>query len=394
MRKFFISALLCFLTIPFIGLKATDIYVNEMLIPDGEVYTVPFCLNEQPIEFSIPTFVYGECTDSVVWDFGDGTSAISVYSASGEIKVEHTYTTQNWYTIRAHCFCSADGTDEWTSCSIRVVGEQDTVVTILHRNCFTRDFYEANTEYCDRLLAFGEDSIGEHECYEPVPLFHFEYCLEDIVCIQLELPTDAGTQCPGEDLEVSYTKYAGKIEEAAFVMGNQKEPVTISNDNTTGTLTLPTHSIAKAGHYQGELVLTDHWCEETFSIPVHFTVLYPDSIFRFKFNNVLAVYQPGYGGNIGYDFVAYQWYLNNKAIEGATESIYCSPEPFKQNDEVYVVLTDRNGMTLPSCPQVLTDIPSFAPTSNQAPAQKMLYKQQLVIRVGDATYDIYGQRIE
>ena len=109
---------------------------------------------------------------------------------------------------------------------------------------------------------------------------------------------------------------------------------------------------------------------------------------------MLAVYKPGYGGNIGYEFVAYQWYLNGRAISGATESVYCHPEPFQPNDEVYVILTEQNGLRLPSCTQVLTEIPDYEPTSNQAPAQKKLLHQRIVIQIGDATYDIYGQRVE
>ncbi len=394
MRRFCITALLCLLTAPYVSLKAADIYVNGTLMADGEVHTQPFCLNEQPIEFSVATYVYGACTDSIVWDFGDGTSAISTYTGTGEIKVTHTYTTQNWYTILAHSFCKAEDTDEWTTFSIRVVGAQDTIVTLLHPDCFTKEYYEAHQAECDALLASGRDSIGEHQCFEPVPMYHFEYCVENWDCIQLDVQQDVTTVCANEDLVVGYTKQAGIIEEATFIVGDIVAPVSIPSDDISGTITLPTHLVERAGRYQGELRLSNNACEEPLSIAVPFTVLYPENIFRFKFNNVLAVYKPGYGGNIGYEFVAYQWYLNGRAISGATESVYCHPEPFQPNDEVYVILTEQNGLRLPSCTQVLTEIPDYEPTSNQAPAQKKLLHQRIVIQIGDATYDIYGQRVE
>lgn len=399
MRRFFITAFLYCLTAPFVGLQAADIYVNGVPVADGQVYTQPFCVNE-PIEFSVPTFVYGACTDSVVWDFGDGTSAISTYSETGDIAVEHIYTTQNWYTIRAHCFCSSTGTDEWNSFSIRAVDVQDTIVTLVRKECFSRVYYEEHKEECDELIAHGIDSIGEREhCYDTVHLYHLEYCLEPVECLHMTVTNNPEAQhiCPGEDLDITFTLIEGSYDGARFVVpGLLDVEVNIPQWHfgvSQATVTLPVHSIVRAGQYKGELIVEDHYCNSA-SFPIDFTVNYPEDIFRFKFNNVLAVYNSGFGGNIGYTFTAYQWFLNTKAIEGATESIYHREEPFAVNDVVYVVLTDDQGMTLPSCPQTITEVPDFSPKTQAAPAQKLIINQRIVIRKGDNTYDIYGQRIE
>ena len=63
---------------------------------------------------------------------------------------------------------------------------------------------------------------------------------------------------------------------------------------------------------------------------------------------------------------------------------------------VFVMLTDKNGMTLPSCPQILSDIDPDMDNDalNQAPARKMLINSQFVIRKGDTDYDIYGQKVK
>ncbi|MBR6842999.1 MAG: hypothetical protein IKM77_11970, partial [Prevotella sp.] len=168
--------------------------------------------------------------------------------------------------------------------------------------------------------------------------------------------------------------------------------ISIPNYNTQiGELTLPTKDLKTPGYYTGTLTVEDKNCD-TKQYQINLVMNYPSDIFQFKFNNVLAVYQ-----NKGYQFTTYQWYVNGMPVDGATSSILYLGQnvTFKEGDMVFVMLTDKNGMTLPSCPQILSDIDPDMDNDalNQAPARKMLINSQFVIRKGDTDYDIYGQKV-
>ena len=113
------------------------------------------------------------------------------------------------------------------------------------------------------------------------------------------------------------------------------------------------------------------------------------------------MYKPGHGGNSGYEFSNYEWHL----IRGVQDTVMAAgPEvsilylgqgvTFESGDIVYVVLTDKDGMTLPSCQQVITDVKDFNPQPQNAPASKHLIDRRIVIKKGEQSYNIYGQRIQ
>ena len=168
----------------------------------------------------------------------------------------------------------------------------------------------------------------------------------------------------------------------------------MDNANTdAGILDVPTFKVQQPGAYKAQLLVEDVWCDPlTFNFDIK--VYYPADIFAYKFNNVLAVYKYGRGGNRGWEFTGYQWYRNGEPINGATESVCHIDGTFAVNDEVYVVLLDKNGQIIPSCPQTIETVPSFSEQSNDAPARKMIVNRQMVIIKGDKTYDIYGQRVQ
>ena len=137
-------------------------------------------------------------------------------------------------------------------------------------------------------------------------------------------------------------------------------------DPSNSSVSLPTQNM-KPGKYQAKITVQDIVCEQTLEFPLNMTVNYPKDIFKFKFNNVLAVYNKDYNG--GYEFVGYQWFYNGQPIEG--------------------------GLTMPSCPQDIKEdkIPDYSDLHN-APATKHLINRQIVIRKGTESYNIYGQRVE
>ena len=74
--------------------------------------------------------------------------------------------------------------------------------------------------------------------------------------------------------------------------------------------------------------------------------------------------------------------------------MYHSEEKFQAGDEYYVLLTGDKGYTLPTCPLVIEEeLPDYSP-AEKPKAVKALIDRQMVVRLGDKTYDMYGQRVQ
>lgn len=227
---------------------------------------------------------------------------------------------------------------------------------------------------------------------------HTYYHVEVLHCLQMDITNNPARQriCAGDNIRVAYTKHKGNIDgDAHFIVPalNWDAAFVISDENVTDSLTLPASGINKPGVYQGKVVVRDKNCNEEQTFPIEFNVNYPRDIVAFKFNNVLAVYKPGYGGNDNYTFSAYQWFVNGQAVPNATNSVYHAEAPFQAGDIVYVLLTDNNGQSLPSCPLVITSVPDLEPQQQHAPARKLILDQHMFIDRAGAIYDIYGQKV-
>jgi hypothetical protein len=171
----------------------------------------------------------------------------------------------------------------------------------------------------------------------------------------------------------------------------------IEGTRAIGKVTLPINEL-KPNHYTAKIQVedmnSDNGCTPIAESPLlDITVRYPEDIFAYKFNNVLAVYKKGSEHNKDYEFVAYQWYRNDKAIEGATESIYHTEAPFIAGDSYYVLLTDKNGLVLPSCPQIIDNVPNYTPQAKTAPYKKLV-NNRIYIVVDEKMYDAYGKRVQ
>ena len=88
---------------------------------------------------------------------------------------------------------------------------------------------------------------------------------------------------------------------------------------------------------------------EVFEQQVDLTFLYPSTVMRKRWNDVVAVVTYDYNG--GYNFVAFQWYRNGEMIPGATHS-YIN-ETLVVGTEYSVFLTEDNGTKLMSCPLLI-----------------------------------------
>lgn len=66
-------------------------------------------------------------------------------------------------------------------------------------------------------------------------------------------------------------------------------------------------------------------------------------------DGILALYAKDYNG--GYDWQSFQWYCDGEKMEGATESyIYLDLDCVGR--EYYCLITDMNGVSIPTCPLI------------------------------------------
>ena len=415
---------------------ARSISLNDMPLMIDNISSTPFCVNE---EIEMKLNIGNNDYESVEWDFGDGTIYASGQGSSNEEKKmsTHTYKVPGWYDLRVTAVyvnsCTGKRHTETMTVSYQVLEKTYELVkgphdcapvgttdvppmrfdTIPTENCWK--YYVnivnpgVNTESYDTVVAY--DTYYEPINGQTYPLnpddpddYHVDLelqlnglnqyqCdsfihrrLEIITCLHLEIPNDSGAHhsCHGKNLEVPYIYHKGDFGESSVLISGKA--VAIRPDD--GKFVIPTKEL-KPGYYSTTISIVDPNCNDTLKFPVDFTVYYSEEIFKYKFNNVLAVYNKAYNG--GFDFVDYQWYKDGGKIEGANESVYHT-EGQMPPGEYYVVLTDKSGMKLQSCSQQV-DERDVTGQQSAAPAKKLLQNQRMYILKGDATYDIYGQRV-
>ena len=432
--------------------------VEQGVLVDGETFTdgyrsnTKFCIDA---ELNFDAKVGTDEISRVDWDFGDGTTEYY-----GLPQTSHPYTTPGWYDVTAslwgHQVCTTEdnvqlGTVHFT---FRVV-RPDTIIQTPQHHCFDLDGrldgigdpyteqqiadsiaqggthyeqadcssdvyvipvsygretieeldtitgYDQARGYNDSIYYASTDVIDTIEAPENSKkcTIYRKYYVHVITCLDLKFHNDSAAQhiCPTNSLTINYEKIKGDIKSVRFVVpGYVDDTIVMSNANTrTGSVMLPTEALTKPGIYKGQIIVEDLFCE-TKTHTIDIAVYYPEDIVKYKFNNVLAVYNSGYGGNDGYSFKAYQWYRNYQPIEGATSSVLYLGDgvTFEIGDQVYVELTNLSGLTLPSCPLTIYSVPDYEVHTDNAPARKTLQNNRFVIIKGDDTYDIYGQKVK
>ena len=422
--------------------------VNGMTFTNGYRSDSKFCFGD------VIDFDANVGTDEITrvdWYFGDGTTEYY-----GQAQTQHTYTSPGWYDVTADLYGHQVCTNEdeiglgQVTFSFLVYRPDTMIGSVRPTDCVSLEDYKSNPTYWDEKILHGDIDTVQENCYDDVVLdfvtyaaekedirpdlvgqdlvqgyngkwydvstdvidtipdpysgcnIYRKYHVEVITCLNLEVLNAPAMQtvCPGETFNISYTKHKGNIDgDATFRVPGYPDQTIILDDNVTnGSFTVPVGDITKPGYYSGELLVNDLYCPDRnpLKYTIDFTVYYPEDIFKYKYNNVLAVYKPGQGGNEGYEFTAYQWFRNGAPIEGATSSILYLGQgvTFESGDIVYVMLTDKDGMVLPSCSQVIEDVKDFNPEPQNAPAYKELINRSIVIQKGEHSYNIYGQRIK
>jgi len=105
---------------------------------------------------------------------------------------------------------------------------------------------------------------------------------------------------------------------------------------------------------------------------------------------VLAVKNATHNG--GYVFVSYQWYCNDTAMPGETQSYIYVPDQLKTSDTYYAEMTRDDGSKWQTCPY--TPVYIEYEGEGVVPVEKVIRDGRLYIIRGNNTYNAVGQRTE
>ena len=155
----------------------------------------------------------------------------------------------------------------------------------------------------------------------------------------------------------------------------------------TGTIEIEVPDAIRPNKYEAQLVFFNDECGN-FEDDVVFDVLYPSDVIAQRWNDVLALKNAEYNG--GYEFTAYQWYLNGELLEGFTSSqMYEAGKNLDFNGVYQVELTRKDdGVVALTCgitpvgfaEENMSDVPNstlvFSNESNSADVVKVSASEQ------------------
>ena len=423
-----------------------SISLNDVPLMIDSVSPTLFCVN-QDIEMEL--HIGNNDYESVLWDYGDGITYLSDPSASNAEKKKsvHKYNTPGWYdlTVSAVYVNSCTGmrhTEDMhlSICVIRPVIKyepnevclpagsapqpndtadidltqcQDTIVVPYnyYRNESVYEVPETVWSIGDTVI-MGETVTRSGDLTVTIPGGNAVGCDSTVTYhviiknpLDFSVDTTSGTACYKDSLTLPFTYRKGDIGKTWLIDldNNKRIDLDLANllgemsEQTSGEFPLPTHTF-QPGYYKLQLHMEDYWAkelglaQEEYIYPIDLTVYYPEDIFTYEFNNVLAVWKKGYGGNENWEFTEYQWFLNDEEIPGATTSVYHSEQPFTVGDIYYVLLTRRDGLVLRSCSQEIEQVDDYNEPANIP--SKIIRNQQMLIVFDGVEYNIFGQRVQ
>lgn len=425
-----------------------SIAFNDEPLDIDSVTNTHFCLGDT---INMKLNIGNNNYESVLWDFGDGITYSSRPGASNNEKktAQHAYSTPGWYDLLVTAkyvnactgkeytenlglsFCVVRADTVWhvkdTCVSEDYQGDAKTLMDTVDYDCdsvvVTQNFVHRVIPNRFDATAFN-DTIINGVYYDETPAEPITWTIEkgnyngrcDSIfvcnltikkCLNLEISNDSAAQfaCYGDTYDLPFSMHKDGDYGAVYFALEGKRAEVLSPDaikvletvdgRDIGIITLPTESL-QPGRYKATVEVEDNNCGGRAVSPVlDIAVRYPKEVFNFKFNNVLAVYKTNHGGNEGWEFREYQWYLNGEKIENAIESVYHTEEIFKPGDVYFVELTDAKGMKLRSCEfTVPEDIDHYEQEESEPAAVKTFVNRRLYIQKGNVLYDMYGQRVK
>ena len=425
-----------------------SIAFNDEPLDIDSVTNTHFCLGDT---INMKLNIGNNNYESVLWDFGDGITYSSRPGASNKEKktAQHAYSTPGWYDLLVTAkyvnactgkeytenlglsFCVVRADTVWhvkdTCVSEDYQGDAKTLMDTVDYDCdsvvVTQNFVHRVIPNRFDATAFNDTTING-VYYDETPAEPITWTIEkgnyngrcDSIfvcnltikkCLNLEISNDSAAQfaCYGDTYDLPFSMHKDGDYGAVYFALEGKRAEVLSPDaikvletvdgRNIGIITLPIESL-QPGRYKATVEVEDNNCGGRAVSPVlDIAVRYPDDVFNFKFNNVLAVYKTNHGGNEGWEFREYQWYLNGEKIENAIESVYHTEEIFKPGDVYFVELTDAKGMKLRSCEfTVPEDIDHYEQEESEPAAVKTFVNRRLYIQKGNVLYDMYGQRVK
>jgi hypothetical protein len=198
---------------------------------------------------------------------------------------------------------------------------------------------------CDSIVTLN---LAVDSCYADINPLH-EICGDDA------------------NFDVKYNNY--RTADCISIIFSQKSKDAGFNDVApcealTGNLVVPIPQNVRPGHYSANIIF-DYNDDSQIIKLFDFDVLYPKTIIKQKWNNVLALQNSSYNG--GYEFSVYEWYQNNRKLEGEEGSYIHLGEgnmlDFVSEYRAKLTRTDDNEATFTCAfiPEMHTDV-SFIPT--------------------------------
>ncbi|MBO8439683.1 MAG: hypothetical protein IAC51_03435 [bacterium] len=214
-------------------------------------------------------------------------------------------------------------------------------------------WYTVNGEPNGRLdsLPVGEYTIV---CYNELECESAPQTVEITTeCAEVEFDSIGKVCGDDEAFYVPVEVTAGKVshynlrwgEKATAAGFAEVDSVTAEN----GYLKVMLPDSVRPDRYEAEVEVVDRTCGGK-SVTLPFEVLYPSSVIRQKWNNVMALTNAEYNG--GYEFTDFQWYRNGEAVNGENGSyLYLGEGEAFEAGDVYSAEVTRSddGVRLMTC---------------------------------------------
>ena len=242
------------------------------------------------------------------------------------------------------------------------------------------DTYEEAGVYSDSLLTInGCDSV-----YTLILIVE-EAIVEDVVVDAINI----AEQCAGTGvLDVEVLLSSGSVDKVSFIFNQDAIEAGFVN------IILPynnqmqvQYTDVRAGRYKVTVMGLFNE-EKMFEEEKELIFLYPSTVLKQHWNDVVAVLTHDYNG--GYNFVDFKWYKNGVVLSGETHSYICQQLEF--GAEYSALLTEDNGTQLMTCPLIATehvDISLYPTLLNGAQRVKCKVSEASVVYI----YDMMGNLI-
>ena len=225
------------------------------------------------------------------------------------------------------------------------------------------DTIRQDTTICSESAPYfwlGEqlDSTGVYKKGRPSSLGcdTLYYILNLEILESLIIKTDSTLEVCGDEafFEIPYKVESGKLTGYSVTFSDEAKKVGFTDDevdfelDSTDAISIDLPINVKPNKYSAKFVFYNDDCGNV-ERNLNIDVLYPSDVIAQRWNDFLGVKNADYNGN--YKFIAYQWFLNGRPVEGFTSSqFYVNGEDLDFNGEYQVLLTrEEDGISAMTC---------------------------------------------